>query len=228
MVAIYICAALSVALSFIIVYLENHNVLAVKYALKAVASLCFVLTGIFAVINADVFQPWQMLVLIALILGMLGDIFLSSNNVVPEGKALDTLNLSGLLFFLVGHIIYIVWLLQYAKSFNYYLLFIVAAVPLIMFLLVRLKVLNPGKATIPCLAYAAIIGLMLASAINFYLDIGAFEISKLVLSGGVLFCVSDSCLAYFNFGGGKNPLLKYVYMPTYYVAQCLFALAILF
>jgi YhhN-like protein. len=152
---------------------------------------------------------------------------LSSENICKP-EAVDSLNLAGLLFFLIGHIMYIVWLLRFTVGFNYWLLSICVVLPCIMFLMAKLKILQPGKATVPCIAYAAVIGLMLAAAINVYLKLGGETISKLILVGGILFTVSDCCLAVFNFGGTKPNWLKYLYMPTYYAAQLIFAISILY
>jgi hypothetical protein len=62
-------------LSVLVVYLENKGILTLKYIMKTVASLSFVFVGILAVIKSEYFLDWQMLVLAALVLGMLGDIF---------------------------------------------------------------------------------------------------------------------------------------------------------
>lgn len=224
--SIYILCGIAGALSVLIVYLELKGADAVKYILKTVASLCFVIIGVLALTYAQ-FESWKALVLAALILGMLGDIFLSSGSVVEKGKNLDLLNLSGLIFFLLGHVVYIIWLIGFVESFNYLLLLIPFALPMIVIVLNALKVLELGKTAIPAVAYSAVIGLMLAAAINAYGGLSSYEISKNILAGGILFCISDSFLAYYNFGKNPKSWIKYVYMPAYYAAQLLFALAIL-
>ncbi len=226
--AIYALCAITGLLSIIIVYLENKGFLAQKYVLKTVASLCFVFVAILSLIYGEGFYNWKALVLCALVLGMLGDIFLSSENVVPEGKPLNVLNIAGGGFFAVGHIVYVVWLLRFTEGFNYWLLFILAAFPILLLLLSKLKVMKPGKILIPAMLYSAFLGLMLVAAINAYLELSAYAIGKYILAGGILFCVSDFILAYYNFGNKEKTYVKYIYMPAYYAAQLLFAMTILF
>lgn len=226
--AVYTLCGITGVLSVLIVYLENKGILALKYALKAVASLCFVMVGVLALVQSESFYNWKAYVLSALVLGMLGDIFLSSENVVPEGKNLNTLNLAGGAFFLVGHIVYVVWLIGFTESFNCWLLFIMAAFPVIVLLLNKLKVFKAGKTIIPVAVYSLFLGLMLASAVNAYLELAVYGIGKYILAGGVLFCASDLVLAYYNFGNKDKTFVKYFYMPAYYAAQLMFALTILF
>lgn len=230
MTGIYLIAALTTALSLALVVLENKEQFAIKFVLKAVASLGFVMVGILAILNAEYFQNWHMFVLAALIVGMLGDIFLSTGNICKQGKDLDILNLVGMIFFLTGHIIYIFWLAKFVESFNWWLIIIPIILPFIVAMLVKFNVIKTGKATIPSIIYSAVIGLMLACAINAYMSstLQALTIGKLILCGGILFSLSDSLLAYYNFGNKPHIALKYVYMPSYYIAQILFALTILY
>lgn len=230
MTGIYIVSALTIALSFALVALENKEQFAIKFALKAVASLGFVTVGILAIVNAEYFQNWHIFVLTALIVGMLGDIFLSTGNICPKGKDLDILNLAGMMFFLTGHIIYIFWLAKFVEGFNWWLVIIPIVLPIVVAILAKLKVLNTGKATVPAIAYSAVIGAMLACAINAYISptLQGLDIGKLILCGGILFSISDSFLAYYNFGNKPHIALKYIYMPSYYIAQILFAFTILY
>lgn len=227
MAYIYVFGAISVLLSVATVILENKGQLALKYIVKTVASLCFVFVAAFAIMRAPVFMNRHVIVFLALILGMLGDIFLSSGSICKDEKQLELLNLCGLLFFLCGHILLIVWLFGFAETFNYWLLALPAVMPVLMFVMNKLKVIEPGKALVPCLAYAAVIGLMLASAINAFTVTGG-TLGALIMVAAALFTVSDTCLAIFNFGKNVKAWLKYLYMPTYYVAQVLFAITILY
>lgn len=228
MAAIYCLCAITGVLSVLIVYLENKGVFALKYVLKTVASLCFVLIGVLCLIKSDVFYGWKALVLTALILGMLGDIFLSSDNVVPDKKSLGLLNISGGAFFLVGHIIYVVWLMRFVDGFNLWLLFIVFGLPALIALLSVTGVFKTGKLLLPVMVYAAFLGLMLAAAVNTYIAMPEETVAAYIVSAGALFTFSDLMLAYYNFGHKEQTFIKYAYMPAYYAAQILFALTILF
>ena len=98
MAYIYVLAAITAVLSVVVVALENKGILALKYVLKTVASLCFVMIALLSMAKGG-YDNWKILVIAGLVFGMLGDIFLSSNNVVADKKTLGVLTIAGGLFF---------------------------------------------------------------------------------------------------------------------------------
>lgn len=92
MAYIYVLAAITAVLSVVVVALENKGILALKYVLKTVASLCFVMIALLSMAKGG-YDNWKILVIAGLVFGMLGDIFLSSNNVVADKKRLAYLRL---------------------------------------------------------------------------------------------------------------------------------------
>ena len=146
MAYIYVLAAITAVLSVVVVALENKGILALKYVLKTVASLCFVMIALLSMAKGG-YDNWKILVIAGLVFGMLGDIFLSSNNVVADKKTLGVLTIAGGLFFAVGHVIYVVWLLRFVEGFNYYTLFAVFGMPALFVVLSLLKVMKVGKIT---------------------------------------------------------------------------------
>ena len=208
MAYIYVLAAITAVLSVVVVALENKGILAIKYVLKTVASLCFVMIALLSMAKGG-YNNWKILVIAGLVFGMLGDIFLSSNNVVADKKTLGVLTIAGGLFFAVGHVIYVVWLLRFVEGFNYYTLFAVFGMPALFVVL-------------------SLLGTMLMGAINVYVFLSPEKIASLILAGGILFTTSDLVLAYYNFGHTEQTKVKYIYMTTYYAAQILFALTLLY
>lgn len=97
MAYIYVLAAITAVLSVVVVALENKGILALKYVLKTVASLCFVMIALLSMAKGG-YDNWKILVIAGLVFGMLGDIFLSSNNVVADKKTLGVLTIAGGLF----------------------------------------------------------------------------------------------------------------------------------
>lgn len=85
MAYIYVLVAITAVLSVVVVALENKGILALKYVLKTVASLCFVMIALLSMAKGG-YDNWKILVIAGLVFGMLGDIFLSSNNVVADKK----------------------------------------------------------------------------------------------------------------------------------------------
>lgn len=98
MAYIYVLAAITAVLSVVVVALENKGILALKYVLKTIASLCFVMIALLSMAKGG-YDNWKILVIAGLVFGMLGDIFLSSNNVVADKKTLGVLTIAGGLFF---------------------------------------------------------------------------------------------------------------------------------
>lgn len=227
MAYIYVLAAITAVLSVVVVALENKGIFALKYVLKTVASLCFVMIALLSMAKGG-YDNWKILVIAGLVFGMLGDIFLSSNNVVADKKTLGVLTIAGGLFFAVGHVIYVVWLLRFVEGFNGYTLFAVFGMPALFVVLSLLKVMKAGKITPLITLYAAFLGTMLMGAINVYVFLSPEKIASLILAGGILFTTSDLVLAYYNFGHTEQTKVKYIYMTTYYAAQILFALTLLY
>lgn len=225
---VYALCGIAGFLSIFMVFLENSGRTELKYVLKTAASFCFVLAGIMCAAEAEDFAPWKSVVLTGLVLGMLGDIFLSSGSVVSEKKTADLLSLVGGAFFLLGHVAYAVWLLTFADGFNLWLLFLVFGLPALLLVLGLTGVFRAGKMLLPAAVYATLLGLMTAAAVNVYVRMPGETISRYVAAAGPLFAFSDLLLAWYNFGHTDKNLVKYVYMPAYYAAQLLFALTLAF
>ena len=51
MAYIYVLAAITAVLSVVVVALENKGILAIKYVLKTVASLCFVMIALLSIVR---------------------------------------------------------------------------------------------------------------------------------------------------------------------------------
>lgn len=227
MALIYLMCGFSVLLSGLAVALENKGLTVYKYICKSMASLCFVFAALIAMAKAEEIQSWHLLVLSALILGMLGDIFLSTNSITADKKTNELTDIIGALFFLSGHLLYSAWLINFISDFNFWLLLILLAVPATMVVFEKTKLMNLGKRFIPSLFYGVVIGLMLASAINAGIILGG-GIGNMIIIAGSLFTISDGMLTLVNFGKLKKNWLKYFYMVPYYIAQSLFALTILY
>ena len=170
------------------------------------------------------FENYFLFILIGLLLGVLGDVFLAICY-VSEEKYKKYMNLFGLLFFLFGHLSYITAFFLLAGSFNYWLLFIVPAFPVTIFILEKKGVFCTEKILLPSMIYSAVLCLMLASALNLLLSGGLFN--TVFFIAALFFITSDSLLAFYNFSKFKSRLIMYAYMPLYYLAQIIFACALL-
>ena len=158
-------------------------------------------------------ENYKYIIIIALVFSLMGDIFL----MLPKDRFIH-----GLLSFLVAHLFFIV-----AFSSNLGTPFhLLSIIPVLLFFLTVAKILwsHLGKMKIPVIIYALVISAMLLSSIELWLQKKELW-SSFVLTGGLLFCLSDSLLAYNRFAKPfKNA--QFFILTTYYAAQWCFAMSV--
>ncbi|MDR0315349.1 MAG: lysoplasmalogenase [Treponema sp.] len=156
---------------------------------QAVAKVCLVPLILAVYISGanQIFFP----VILALVLGWLGDIFLLKIKDVRFFRL-------GLASFLLGHICYIPSMLYYTGTPQLIPLIISIAVAIPLGLFIR-RLIHPSKEmSIPAIAYEMVILLMVVSALQLFLAQGA-PFGALVFAGALCFLVSDTLLAFFTF-----------------------------
>lgn len=194
-----------------------------RFVFKFVASLCFFFLGIAATASAQL-SVYAVLVLSALSLGMLGDLFLCSEGLVLHQNKI-MFDAFGLLTFLGGHLFFIALFFS-TTPFDFRLLPVALILTVGLCASIAVKAVSFGKLTPVFLIYSVVLGLMVVSTLNYYLSAPSLK-STLALSAGVLFALSDSLIIFKDYGKRKgHPVLVYAVLITYYVAQCLFAVTI--
>lgn len=235
---------------------KKSSVIAI--ALKSVTSMFFILTAIFAFIenastkvNMDyTYTLGLMLLLIGLIFGMIGDIFLDfkiyfktlNMRFLCLENDYDILMITGMSAFGIGHVCYIYSSYTFYPDLVLYLVYsMVGALlltALIFFVSIKVMKMDFRKFLIPCIIYC----FLLTTFVIFSIFRLAFDNSLpniLLLIGSILFIVSDLVLSITYFSkkedyekkGFMNPESKLMIVlnhTTYYAAQFLIALAILF
>ncbi len=204
--------------------------------LKTVASSLFVISGVCSAFMADRYTPYIKFIIIGLVLGMVGDIFL---HLLTDNQLITGI---GLVAFLVGHIFYII---AYKKALDTYVpgaeVFdwrAVTAILIIVFSCVIYAVMKDmkfGIAAVPVLLYAVVISIMLVTGFQLggrlFLEGDDADIASLftVTLGSLLFIISDATLALLLFGGKeKNRPLKVFNILTYYIGQILIGSSMMF
>lgn len=151
------------------------------------------------------------LYLVALFFSLLGDIFLLDK----EG-----LFLFGIGAFLITQILFIVLVLGRSDSFPKSKL-IVSAIPFLIYLVLLMRTLGPELDDLfyPVLIYGSVISVFGITALNYHLNQRNAE-SRILLTGALLFIVSDSMIALNKF---YSPHMIYpvAIMLTYALAQYL-------
>lgn len=193
---------------------------------KMLCSLLFLLTGISAAI-ASRFSVYSLLMVAALFFGLLGDFWLDYKN--------SRYFLTGVLFFSIGHLIYLYTfilhcqpsLLPYGKQIALgFLALCVAAVLEVIIDKIRFP---KGRRIMILYSFLLMFSFIFAvsrgtvSIINGEKDFGLC----LVAAGG-LFLLSDTFLAVSLYGKPKLKCNDKLVALTYFPAQALFALSILF
>jgi uncharacterized membrane protein YhhN len=156
-------------------------------------------------------------VIIALVFGWLGDIFLLKISDIRFFRL-------GLASFLVGHICYIPSMLHFSGRLNFFALLLSLTIALPLGILLRALIHPNREMNIPVIAYEMVIILMTASALQLFLARGT-PFGILVFAGSLCFLVSDSILAYFTFRKRK-PIGDFLVMSTYITAQLCIALGL--
>ena len=238
--AVKIIYAIAVALEFVFVPLFLKYSWPKKcwksFRLKMVCSTLFLVTGVCCMVWAHNYSQYAKFMLIGLIFGALGDLFL---HLITDKQVIFGI---GLLSFLVGHIFFIIAFgkalkdkLPQAKVFDYRA--IIAIVLILIFLViyaVKTK-MKFGIATVPVALYAVTISTMLVTACQlsgrFFLEGFDNDIATIctVGIGALMFVMSDFTLALNLFGGQeKNRPLKIFNIATYFIGQVLLGTSILF
>lgn len=196
------------------------------FPLKMLSAVFYLATGVLSAVSFGAFTEYSAMMSGALVLGMLGDFFLEF-----KGKKFFML---GAVFFALGHIVYSITFL-FAGAYK--------AVPDIMLVLcitliimaaivipVKTKLNLKGKNNL-LLVYAVVLVFAFVCAVVSGVT-AICEDNQLfglcLISGGSLFFFSDIMIGMDKCGIKRPELLHYAVSYTYFAAQALLALSIVF
>lgn len=215
---------------FLFEKIKAYSVKAV--CLKAVASIFFVSLAAYGFYQSG-HHIFAMFAIIALALGMLGDIALDLKYVFREKDYEFTV--AGFVVFGLGHVLYVTGMfLEFYRGQNalYIIIPMILAVamgPVTLFV-GKLSKAQYGRFKWIALVYAMTLFATSFTAFSLWMMVGFNNTGLLlILIGGVLFAVSDLILNLTYFGvGHEKPFDIVSNTITYYAAQFIIALAILF
>ena len=204
--------------------------------LKSVVSMLFIMVGVYGTWlsaskgNAVLLCPF---VVLGLVCGLLGDIWLDLKYVFPEKD--EPFTYAGFCVFGVGHILYIIgMLLTYYPSGKPMTVFVPILLALVLSIgnavLEKPMKLSYGKFKPVVIAYGVILFAMVLISGNLALYYGWVKTPlNLIFIGGVSFAISDLILSGTYFGTGKErPIDLTLNYITYYTAQFLIASSLVF
>lgn len=204
--------------------LEINRRKAMSFWAKMIASLCFLLIGFINALRSPN-GAYAVLMVAGLFYGFAGDAYLAAPAIAP-GRPFVYQG-CGAVSFLLGHVLYIVAMIRH---FGISVWAFLAASALLagVFFWTRSQKIDAGPLFIPGIIYMSSCCLTAGMAIHVLItDFSAFSV--LLALGGLLFVLSDTVLILRRFGQNKKSLLlHYGVLMTYYPAQSLFAMSMLF
>ncbi len=166
----------------------------------------------------------------ALSLCLLGDFFLGYCHVIgKENRLYNPLRFSGMLVFLLAHVVFIVNYLLHTENFIWYLVIVPFAITAIFFVLsphLGFKWSHKAFIVISAL-YLITISFMLITGIFYAVQLvssGATARGAMIIAASILFFISDSILAFMYFAGKKSKAISIANLTTYFASLILLAL----
>lgn len=196
---------------------------------KMASSLCFLLTGVVAVIANPEMSLYGVLIIMGGILGLCGDITLDLKYVYPNDSH-PYLN-SGFIFFAIGHLFYSGAIIKETQLKPWWVVACIAVACVIAVgntLSGKMLKLDFGRYKVIVTLYSAV--LALTALISILAAVATGTTAMLVFAiGAVLFLLSDVvlCFTYFGKGWDKAPHI-FINHLLYYAGQFLIASTILF
>lgn len=203
--------------------------IAALYA-KAVASLCFIATAIAATYANRRFLDFGSWMTFGLICGLLGDVWLDLKWIYLQDK--DSYLYSGFIFFLLGHICFVVAICNASPYTPLAIILAVAAafvIAVVALLLEKPLKMHYGKFKWIVFLYSFMLSLTMTGAIVSAVLTGFAPMWVVMSVGGLLFLLSDLVLSGMYFGEGKNTKGNIILNHSlYYAAQFIMAATVLF
>ena len=224
---IFLILAICSATLFIVLSKGQRGLL--SFALKAIASFCFILLAMGAVYNKGINLPY-FLVVMGLVASLVGDVVLALPDMKEMQAKSQALTLVGGLSFAVAHCFYLAAMII-LFGFRWWVILVAVALGLIFFFGNKMiGKLDYGKLTYGMPFYATFVSLVVAESIMAIIN-GSATVAIMLVVGFVLFWLSDIVLMNIYFGNKTDKQkVNYYYfnLAFYYGAQILIALSLWF
>ena len=200
---------------------EKHG-----FNMKMLCAFMYIVTGVISALSLYRVTAYSVMILTALLLGILGDFFLEykSKKLFPLGAA----------FFGIGHIVYsctFIFVGDYkALSHIEAVAVITLVLSAVILIFAKVKLSLTGKKKL-ILAYAPVLIFAFASALvsgMLAMSVANLSYGLCLTAAGVLFFLSDIMIGMGKGGFDRPAFLRNAVSYTYFAAQALFALSIIF
>lgn len=241
MLGVYVSCAVGFVfmLMFLVKYNKKRSVMGVFN--KMTVSLFFIMTAFFGLLHVMATTAelsvlkYGLCLIIGLFFGTLGDIYLDQKWVYADDS--EKYLYAGFAVFGIGHFFYIGAMIMKAGLTVTHMLIaagLAVVIAVINLIMEKITALNFGKFRPVVTLYSFVVGLTmttaLASLVVTYLSLGMSAVLPWLIFtvAGALFLVSDIILSSQYFGTKNTPVNFVLNHVTYFVAQYLIALTIIF
>ncbi len=201
-------------------------------AVKMVCATLFWLVGLLSVYISGNKSEFVKLLMTALTLGWIGDLFLHL-----RGGAV-TYGIGAVAFF-AGHLVYaytyIVLCIKMELNWSFFVPWRIATVAILVAGTIAVLAVYRKKLTkwliAPCIIYSIMLSTMAVCSISvaiLFANAGNLPFAILLCAGSILFTISDATIGILDFGKVKSYPLKCVNIGTYFAGQTAIAASILF
>lgn len=211
----------------IYIFIETQNKPLQSIAFKGIASFGFITLFTISVLSSkayDMHPTFVFLFFLGLIAGLMGDIYLALRPLRPNTEN-HRIILFGTICFATGHLFYYAGLLIIGQ-FSFWAIVISLFITVGTYLLSKVLKLNWGPSKIPSIIYSFLVFLVAGQAIMNGINLGFSGFNLAVISGAILFGISDLVLAQIYFGGKTSNPFVVLNLSTYYTAQILLAFSL--
>lgn len=206
-----------------------------SFGYKMVCSALFFADGLLAVAISKNDSPFAKMIILGLLFGWIGDLFL---HLITDKFVYFAI---GGLAFLIGHIFYIIGFQKAvnktypdAAALAWYEILAVVMIIGVVIAFVLIKKIKVDFKVIAAMVYGVVISTMLVKAFRFCIGELVYGMNEHIVPvfltvalGALLFVLSDGSLGLLIFGGqGGNKHLKWFNIGTYFAAQILLASSI--
>ena len=224
MIFYILSAAVLLVFLYILIEIKGNPIQA--FFMKALASFGFIMVFVNASFERDLLKPFIFLFLLGLVSGLLGDLFLALRPLRPKDENEMLIN-RGILAFSIGHIFYFFGLLM-ISDFHYMAIVVSVAVTSLVIIMSYVLKFDMKNNQIPSYIYSFLIFLMVGQAIGLSMVEGFSGGPLIIMIGAILFGLSDLILAPIYFKGVEDKKMIVLNLTTYYSAQLLIAISILY
>ncbi len=230
MIGAYLFGGASIVFAILFSWFRSSKASIASLILKISASISFILSATFA-INATTSTNINLLIIVGLVFGLVGDILLDLKIMYP--KQSDEYFVSGTFSFAIGHFFYFLAVVLFNCQtipshlpWNILISFGIAIVLTFCIVLSSKKLnLNFGKFLWIVILYSVILIFMVAFSFSIAIYVPIFWIFAI---GMLLFFLSDLVLSMQYFGGKDQSVWIYLNHILYYLAQAMLAISILY